>query len=321
MGRLADLFLHPFTTEGPTSEESGQHHVLLQVGSSSCSSSSTSRPGAHGAHVSLSTSITAHAHVSRSTSITSFFEDNSYFSSKPSNSGAVLLDRRRATTIKPPRRTLFADGAEEENKNGDEQQASDEAEKDQEKSAEENAEGSADSEKQATTPDPKPTEQEDDPADASGGLPTKPGSGDAAAFDAATGNVVDKGRSNLANNNPTENEDAGTDGGSDQKSVQVVRAERLEKLIDQAKDTLAQLFSGTSSGGSGGSAASSGGGDPNDEPGQPSLSEEDVKMIQCKANEMDKVATGELAEAEQSVDTAMQAVTNKMEKLRTLLSH
>ncbi len=40
-----------------------------------------------------------------------------------------------------------------------------------------------------------------------------------------------------------------------------------------------------------------------------------------KANEMDKVATGELAEAEQSVDTAMQAVTNKMEKLRTLLSH
>ncbi len=265
MGRLADLLLHPLATgKVPTSEESGQHHVLLQVGSS-CSSSSTSRPGAH-------------AHVSRSTSITSFFEDNTFSSnSNPSNSG---VGRGRTTTIKPARRTLFANG-EEENKNGDvEQQASDEAEKDQEKSAEENAEGSADSEKQATKPDPKlPTEQEDDPADASGGLPTKPGSGDAAAFDAATGNIVDKGRSNLANTNPTENEDAGTDGASDQKSVQVVRAERLEKLIDQAKDTLAQLFSGSGST-SGGSAASSGDGDPNDEPGQPSLSEEDVKMIQ-----------------------------------------
>eukprot|EP00392_Amoebophrya_sp_AT5.2_P004404 g4412.t1 len=163
-----------------------------------------------------------------------------------------------------------------------------------------------------------------DVEDRTPGLPTKPGTGDAAAFDAMTGNVLQKGESPL--NNPTaQSTDGSQSSESNEKSLQGVRVDQAERLVDQIQDSLDEIFNpkveslGSGAGGTGAGGA----GDQDtsmDEPAQPSLGAEEVKEIQEKLAIMQKAAFEDLPQAERFVENAIHTIDRKVNNMKKLLA-
>jgi len=139
-----------------------------------------------------------------------------------------------------------------------------------------------------------------------------------------TGNVLQKGESPL--NNPTaQSTDGSQSSESNEKSLQGVRVDQAERLVDQIQDSLDEIFNpkveslGSGAGGTGAGGA----GDQDtsmDEPAQPSLGAEEVKEIQEKLAIMQKAAFEDLPQAERFVENAIHTIDRKVNNMKKLLA-